>query len=301
MSYAELTLIHHSYRYRKIGLLVCVFCIFILFFYSIDIPARKAIYSINSYFPRYQNTGTIRNNEQSTESSKLFRETFHRNTSTNWNDPSDLHLPKQSTESSNSFRETFRHFPWDAFEDAAANNLTADTLAYSKLLIDRLVYFLKLEPLHPVNEQCKPPTLSSADEIDCTLYPNAFTGAKRSLAAKIGVLLQFGFDVDVLEIHLNELFGVVDKFFIIESTRAHYANLKKPLMWELVKRQERFKKFPVVHLIIDEADSLKVGKGTDWSMETLQERLRWLKFLEWNSAIKYFSDEDVIGRRFVPS
>ena len=32
---------------------------------------------------------------------------------------------------------------------------------------------------------------------------------------------QLGFDADVLEIHLNELDAVIDRFFIIESTRTH--------------------------------------------------------------------------------
>jgi hypothetical protein len=32
---------------------------------------------------------------------------------------------------------------------------------------------------------------------------------------------QFGFDTDILEIMLNELADVVDKFFIMESTKTH--------------------------------------------------------------------------------
>lgn len=197
---------------------------------------------------------------------------------------------------SKSFKETFLDFPWDAFEEVTAKHLTAETVSYSKLFIDELTYFLELEPLVPVNQQCKPPSLPSPAEINCILYPDAFTGVKRSKPVKVGVLLQFGFDVDVLEIHLNELFGVVDKFFIIESTHAHYGKLKKPLMWELVQRQERFKKFPVVHFIIDDAESSSATEK-EWSMESLQERRRWLKFLEWNSVTKYFSDDDIIGKR----
>lgn len=194
-----------------------------------------------------------------------------------------------------SFKETFLAFPWADFEDVTEQNLTTQINFYSKLFIDELTYFLELEPLVPVNKECKPPPLPPPSEINCTLYPNAFLGIKRSQPVKVGVLLQFGFDVDVLEIHMNELYGVVDKFFIIESTHAHYGHIKKPLMWEHVQQQERFKKFPVVHFIIDDAESLN-ATNKEWSMESLQERLRWLKFLEWNAATQYFSDVDIIGK-----
>lgn len=193
------------------------------------------------------------------------------------------------------FNETFLAFPWNEFEESVTKNLITETLSFSELLIDELTYFLTLEPLVPVNEQCKPPLLPSPVEINCTTYPSAFNGVKRSEPVKIGVILQFGFDVDVLEIHMNELFDVADKFFLIESTRAHYGKLKKPLMWERVKQQERFKKFPVIHFVIDDAESSKATNEL-FSMESLQERLRWLKFLEWNAATKYFSDDDIIGK-----
>ncbi len=151
-----------------------------------------------------------------------------------------------------------------------------------------------MEPLVSVNQSCKPPPLPSQSEVNCTQYPNAFNGVKRNESMKIGAIFQFGFDVDVLEIHLNELYGVVDIFFIIESTHAHFANIKKPLVWENVQRQDRFLKFPVVHFIIDDAEFVQ-SNDKMWSMETTQERLRWVKFLEWNDQAKYFDEDDVIG------
>lgn len=228
--------------------------------------------SIHSNFPRYFN----RFHNNSNKWPHLNYEDFHRQ--------------------SKSFKETFLDFPWDDLEKSVTLRQTTKTLSYSKLLIDKLTYFLELEPLVPVNLQCEPPPLPSPADINCTLYPNAFTGVKRSKPVKIAVLLQFGFDVDVLEIHMNELFNVVDMFFITEATHAHYGKLKKPLMWELVQRQERFQKFPVVHFIIDDAEASNATE-TEWSMEKLQERIRWLKFLEWNSVTKYFSDDDIIGKR----
>lgn len=193
------------------------------------------------------------------------------------------------------FNETFFSFPWSDFEDVVGKNLTKQTLSYSELFIDKLTYFLELEPLVPVNKECKPPPLSTSTEINCTLYSTAFNGVKRPDPVKVAVLLQLGFDVDVLEIHLNELDGVVDKFFITESTHAHYGNIRKPLMWERVRQQDRFKHFPVIHFIVDDAESAN-APDKEWSMEYLQERLRWQKFLEWNAATNYFNDADIIGK-----
>ncbi len=193
------------------------------------------------------------------------------------------------------FKETFSLFPWGEFEEAVAKVRTVEINSFTEQFIDELRYFLELEPFVPVNQQCKPPSLPLSSEINCTIYPHAFTGLKRTVPAKVATLVQFGFDVDVLEIHLNELYDVVDKFFIIESTHAHYGKLKKPLMWEHVKEQERFKKFPVIHFIIDDAESLK-ATDKEWSMESLQERLRWQKFLQWNAVTQYFSDDDIIGK-----
>lgn len=205
------------------------------------------------------------------------------------------HIHEQHRSQPRSFKEVFIAFPWKEFETVAARNLKTERLQYTQLFIDELTYFIELEPLVPINQSCQPPALPPPAEINCTLYPNAFNGKKRTESVKIGTLLQFGFDVDVLEIHMNELYGVVDIFFIVESTHAHYGNIKKPLVWEQVQRQERFLKFPVVHFIIDDAGSFQ-ATDKPWSMETLQERLRWTKFLEWNEKTKYFDESDVIGK-----
>jgi len=110
-------------------------------------------------------------------------------------------------------------------------------------------------------------------------------------------MIQLGFDIDVLEVHLRELYDVVDYFFILESTRSHFKLLKKPLMWEKVSRQERFKIFSekVIHLIVDDAEATSEENHSIWYLEFKQEKRRWEKFLEWNQKTKYFSDDDVIG------
>lgn len=225
-------------------------------------------------------------------------------TSSNFSMPLLSHRPLQSSyfevrnissASHKSFFETFQDFPWAEFEEAAAKNDSIKKLEYSKSFVDKLTYYLQLEPLIPINENCKAPELPLPSEIDCTKYPKAFTGIKRNNTVKIGVLLQLGFDIDILEIHFQELHDVVDMFFVIESTHAHYGNLRKPLMWERVQQQERFKHFPVVHFIVDDAEG---SRATDkmWQMESLQEKRRWEKFIEWNDATKFFNDDDIVGK-----
>lgn len=194
-----------------------------------------------------------------------------------------------------SFKEIFLAFPWKDFELVVEQNRKSERLQYTKLFIDELTYFIELEPLVAVNQTCSTPSLPPPSDVNCMLYPKAFNGVKRNQSVKIGALLQFGFDVDVLEIHLNELYGVVDVFFIIESTHAHFGLIKKPLVWEHIQRQNRFSKFPVVHFIIDDAESAK-SSDKRWSMEMTQERARWEKFLEWNEQTQYFGDDDVIGK-----
>lgn len=265
---------------QKIGLVMLAFIIFVIIIFSdvITESSRKfrATLPISTNSPNRFNSITNiteRENKNKTNSSALVNHSYR------------------------SFNQTFLQFPWNDFEEAVLKERSNEIVSFTESLIDKLTFFLELEPLVPVNEQCLPPSLPSPPEINCTLYPEAFTGVKKTKPIKIGVLLQFGFDVDVLEIHLNELYGVADKFFIIEATHAHYGKLKKPLMWEWVKRQKRFQKFPVVHLIIDDAESSNVSNDDIWSMEKLQERRRWEKFLEWNDALKFFGDDDIIGKK----
>ena len=57
--------------------------------------------------------------------------------------------------------------------------------------------------------------------------------------------------MDLLEIRLNELDSVVDKFVIVEAEKTHQ-NKEKPLYFNNEKDSERFKKFKdkIIHLIV---------------------------------------------------
>lgn len=181
--------------------------------------------------------------------------------------------------------------------------------AYHENLMLRLTPFLKMEPLVPINASCSAPPLPLPSDLKCENHGNALQGSLRSSIPKIGMLIQFGFDVDILEIHLNEIYDLVDQFFIIESSKSHFRTIQKPLMWEHVKSQPRFLKFAdkITHFVVDDADVAEVKhffqSSTSlfydlriWKMEKLQEALRWNKFLRWNKAHKFFQHYDLIGK-----
>ena len=113
-------------------------------------------------------------------------------------------------------------------------------------LIELFVPYLIKEPVQPIDELCNPEPLPHVNDDLCVgdFNKNAFTGKLRETPVKTIVhSVKFSFEVDVLEIHLNELYDVVDYFFIVESVNAHADSSPKPLLWEFLKNQPRFKKF----------------------------------------------------------
>jgi hypothetical protein len=58
-------------------------------------------------------------------------------------------------------------------------------------------------------------TLDTGKRNPCLVFTSCFLTHLSQLK------FQFGFDADILEIMLNELADVVDKFFIMESTKTH--------------------------------------------------------------------------------
>ncbi|KAK5574970.1 hypothetical protein RB653_010225 [Dictyostelium firmibasis] len=192
------------------------------------------------------------------------------------------------------FTHDMNNFPWEDFKAAARTGKTDNTDKYSQMLILTLSTYLIEPPLVSINETCKPEPLPIVNDKVCAKYPDVFSGP-RNKSVKIGHMVQIGFDIDVLEIHLNELYDIVDHFFIIEATVTHYHRMKKPLIWEHVKFQDRFIKFQdkVVHLILDDTDE-ENGKDV-FSAENYQETRRWQKFLDWNNRTNEYSDTDIIG------
>jgi hypothetical protein len=193
--------------------------------------------------------------------------------------------------SAHTFAEDLVSFPWDNYTLAQHTSKTEFT-RQTHFLLNMLAKHIAREPSAPINLTCRPAPLAP----NCSNYPQIFKGP-RARPAKIAHLVQFGFDVDTLEIHLNEVADVVDVFVIIESVDAHYREVHKPLMWDRVKQQDRFKNFNVLHFIMDDADLVnRLGDEKNiWRGEALQEQQRWTKFLEWNKVAKQLGPGDMIG------
>lgn len=202
-------------------------------------------------------------------------------------------------------------FPWNTIKKVLQkfNTSQDDSLGFEELqrhltlLLLKLNSFLVTSPETPVNKSCK--TQTTKTELVSTII-SSNNCSPLNQPRKVGILLQFGFDVDTLEIHLNELNDYVDKFFIIESIKPHSRFLSgKPLLWNLVKFQERFMKFEakVVHFVVDDsnlATSSEYSVRNIWVRESLEEELRWEKFLEWNNQTNFFSKHDLLGKVLIP-
>lgn len=72
-------------------------------------------------------------------------------------------------------------------------------------------------------------------------------------------------ELDILEIRLNELNDVVDKFVLVEATKTH-SGKDKPLFFE--ENKNRFSKFldKIIHIVVDDDIELK----STWSLENYQ-------------------------------
>ena len=79
-----------------------------------------------------------------------------------------------------------------------------------------------------------------------------------------------------------------------------FDNFRKQLSWSELSIQRRFAKFreKIVHLILDDSDiaNIDIPKETkSWSLESLEEKTRWLKVKQWNDMTNSLSDNDLIG------
>jgi len=200
-----------------------------------------------------------------------------------------------------SFTNAMRKFKWDDLINSA--NDPHENARVVSDYIETVSVFAMKEPLVEINQDtCKsPPPLPDPSLIDCRKYPNAsFTGLRREKPVRVVHMVLFGFDVDVLEIHLRELYDVVDYFFILESTRTQLNGVRKPLIWEAVRLQERFAIFreKVVHLILDDVVSSLTSseKENIFALQDTQERMLAEEFLNWNSKQSDpLNSDDLIG------
>jgi len=123
------------------------------------------------------------------------------------------------------------------------------------------------DPLAPINDTCAPPLLP--EQPVCT-GGQAFTGKRHPSPRRLYSMLLLGFEVDTLEILLREQVGLVDMFCLVESTRAHFNQSAKPLMWERLKWSDRFAFAApkVLHVVSDDG---AMGRTDDvWFTEMTQ-------------------------------
>ena len=151
-------------------------------------------------------------------------------------------IPLEDSDEKKTLSSMLWNFPWQELEKGAENNQSL-YLKHRQTLIDNIEKFAYLEPETPINISCHPPNVINYSMIDCSKYPNAFLPNKSNRTVKVGHAIQLGFDVDTLEIHLNEIYDVIDYFFIIESTHIHCESFRKQLTWDQVSTQPRFTKF----------------------------------------------------------
>ena len=85
--------------------------------------------------------------------------------------------------------------------------------------------------------------------------------------------------MDLLEIHLREVLGLVDVVFLVEATVTSQGQ-SKPLLWERVKNSQRFSFLRdegvmtrVVHLVVDDRMGMEESSEVMCHAQTMQTRL----------------------------
>lgn len=155
-----------------------------------------------------------------------------------------------------------------------------------ELYLRHLANFMKLQSQNSIIVDKRPQELP---EPKCN---DTYFNEKRENPAKIVDFIIFGYELDLLEIRLFELYDVVDEFVIWESIYSHRANLK-PLIFEMNK--DRFQRFSkkIIHFIQDDSEihNLKVSpqetlpEGTIWANEAPPReslKRKWLNYHKFN-------------------
>ncbi|KAI9349742.1 hypothetical protein BDR26DRAFT_852703 [Obelidium mucronatum] len=172
-------------------------------------------------------------------------------------------------------------------------------------LIDVIVPYVIKDPLVPINASCQEP-LYRPEDTDCAAYPKIFWPEVLDQPRRMAIGLQFGYDVDTLEIALHQYYNVFDHIFLVESMVTQHRKIRKPLIWEHIKTTPRFKKFAdkVIHIVDHDATAFTAGKAGHekvqnysalFNHETHQEKFRWETIKAWNNKTGYYSSLDLIA------
>eukprot|EP00586_Coscinodiscus_wailesii_P016050 CAMPEP_0172511852 /NCGR_PEP_ID=MMETSP1066-20121228/239754_1 /TAXON_ID=671091 /ORGANISM="Coscinodiscus wailesii, Strain CCMP2513" /LENGTH=329 /DNA_ID=CAMNT_0013291407 /DNA_START=270 /DNA_END=1256 /DNA_ORIENTATION=+ len=147
--------------------------------------------------------------------------------------------------------------------------------------------FIDLE--HPIPAKECPFNIDDLPAVTCE--ENVFEG-KAEIPNVIVDRFLIDNELDVLEVRLNEISHIVDKFFIFESAVDHHG-LDKPLIFERNKHQKRFSKFKdkIVHVTLDNAALMRNStKSGIWKWENLAHQVMRRYFL--NLTEQLYPDSD---------
>lgn len=191
-------------------------------------------------------------------------------------------------ENTKTLQEALNEFDWSELEQFSK---TSDH--YSRIpnhivknYLNVLQPFVEQESNVPVKKETK-----RNFDFDCKSekYKEVLTGEQRESPVKVFDFVPFGFELDLLEIRLFELDGLVDKHIIIESTTTHrYA--EKPLF--LDRNIDRFTRLGfrdrIIHFIGDDSvvdknkreDNSNLKSGDTWKLEKSVRSLLWTRFNE---------------------
>lgn len=154
------------------------------------------------------------------------------------------------------------------------------------------------EPYANVSTTCLKPDLAPV-VCNAALSPG-FTGLKTPEKRKVAYFFLFSYEVDILEVLLNENFDVVDKFFIVEAVVAQRKRRLKELVWERIKFEPRFYQFrsKIIHLVTDQARASvpEAEYNQIWAIENIMTVEGLKGFFRWQEtapAAEKFGPEDV--------
>lgn len=147
-----------------------------------------------------------------------------------------------------------------------------DTVENYRTFIGTLDPWITSEPPIPLSTL---PQKFSSSELNCQeeKYSSVLTGQKLTQARVIVDFIPFGYDIDKLEVRLQETFNIVDIFVIYESPRTQ-SGISKPLYFSRIKSTKRFLPYlsKLIHFNASDADiqqytsQVKRKKG-DWALE----------------------------------
>lgn len=110
---------------------------------------------------------------------------------------------------------------------------------------------------HPSGSTCRAENnwdkvLRRNNRILCQKYPNIFHGIdwlRRDAAYHVYDCFPFFNEFELLEIRLDELYDIVDKFIIVEARQTHSGKPKPPYLTENMERFKQYKDKMIVHVV----------------------------------------------------